>query len=375
MNVRFIKDFKCWSCCGGSHRVQTDNKKLSCLLNHRGTQQERIAKGRVKFQCPDSRLLLCMIRRRLSQVCEDVYDNNNKFQCPLMFMNRINNATARIHHAFCPKIFNLTYTYSYWQSQMNYHRLLSSTGIASWWIWCCVLKNINPKQMANIQWECLIRALIICMRWSSSTVSLSRMFIDHFSSLNLSDAAVRSSNSLLFTLWPRHNTLSLAPSVWWCWALSSDQFIAAEGLMSLLLLSQQSQTTWFISRKFDLKVNDAYGSIESICSHFRHPPRCMLYEKAGLHLLSAEWLHTVTHVVHRGRNIERVSAGCIPNIDLVCDCCLTLDFVDHCMHVFTYLAESPLDHKGEEARVWALELHSSFCYSLLLCPSVVQQTA
>ena len=47
-------------------------KKLSCLLNHRGTQQERIAKGRVQFQCPNSRLLLSMIKKRLSQVCEDV---------------------------------------------------------------------------------------------------------------------------------------------------------------------------------------------------------------------------------------------------------------------------------------------------------------
>ena len=53
-------------------------KKLSCLLNHRGTQQERIAKGRVKFQCPNSRLLHCMIRGRLSQVCEDVHTNNHK---------------------------------------------------------------------------------------------------------------------------------------------------------------------------------------------------------------------------------------------------------------------------------------------------------
>ena len=44
-----------------------------------------------------------------------------------------------------------------------------------------------------------------------------------------------------------------------------------------------------------------------------------------------------------------------------------IDFIGHHSHIFTYLAESPLDHREEEARVWALELHSSFCYSLLLC--------
>ena len=42
--------------CGVTQSADSFTKKLSCLLNHRGSQQERIAKGRVKFQCPNSRL-------------------------------------------------------------------------------------------------------------------------------------------------------------------------------------------------------------------------------------------------------------------------------------------------------------------------------
>ena len=43
--------------------------------------------------------------------------------------------------------------------------------------------------------------------------------------------------------------------------------------------------------------------------------------------------------------------------------------------LFTYLAEFHPDHSVDEVGVWALEFHSSFCYSLLLIPIAVQQAA
>ena len=72
---------------------------------------------------------------------------------------------------------------------------------------------------------------------------------------------------------------------------------------------------------------------------------------------------------------ESVVDECNVITDSVNQCYRTLNFVAVCVHILTYLAESPPDQREKEARVWALELHSSFCYSFLLCPSVVQQTA